>query len=150
MITAVNPTYSATYPGLPGSSDPLLVIDDDVKLNELLRAALTILHHDVITVNDGLTGLVTAARVNPSKILLDICLPDVDGLTILSKLRLQNPHAQIVVTSCLTPISWSERALAVGADTILRKPYTLDDVRTAFALPQHPATTRKPHVAVAL
>lgn len=137
MITAVHATNATPLPALPSSTDALLVIDDDTKLNELLRAALTILHHEVVTVNDGLIGLVAAARLNSSKILLDVCLPDVDGLTILAKLRHQNPHARIVVTSCLASISWGERALAMGADEILRKPYTVNEVRTVFNLAQH-------------
>jgi DNA-binding response OmpR family regulator len=67
----------------------ILVVEDDVKMAELLRRGLSSEGHAVTIATDGVTGLAEAQSRNFEVVLLDIMLPGLDGLTIAKRLHLR-------------------------------------------------------------
>ncbi len=65
----------------------ILVIDDEVDILDIVKARLLANNYDVITASDGETGLVKMREEKPDAVILDILLPQTDGLTILKKIR---------------------------------------------------------------
>ena len=65
----------------------ILVIDDEVDILDLVKARLQVNGYDVITASDGESGLAKMRKETPDAVILDILLPQADGLTILKKIR---------------------------------------------------------------
>lgn len=65
----------------------ILVVDDEADLREALAAALTVAGHSVLAAKDGVEGLAAALSEHPDLILLDIKMPEMNGLKMLQELR---------------------------------------------------------------
>jgi two-component system KDP operon response regulator KdpE len=124
--------------------DTILIIDDEVQIRRLLEISLTSSGYKTIFASDGKSGIASAATHSPSLIILDLGLPDIDGLDLLVKLREWFTKPIIVLT-----VRNSEddiiSALDKGANDYLTKPFRsgelLARVRTAIKL-----TTEKANV----
>jgi two-component system, OmpR family, KDP operon response regulator KdpE len=117
----------------------ILVIDDEVQIRRLLEITL---NHNGYLVSEASTakeGMVSAGTYNPALILLDLGLPDEDGLSVLRKLRewYQNP---IIILSVRNSEEDIVNALDSGANDYLTKPYRTGEllarIRTALRLAQ--------------
>jgi len=119
----------------------LLIIDDDRAIVEALTVRLEAAGYKVAVAFDGQQGLELAEANRPDGIVLDVRMPGIDGLVTLSHLResKKTRDAAVVVLSASTVDS--RRALAMGADYFLGKPYTssalLSAMETAIA-ERHP------------
>ena len=69
-------------------SDTILIIDDEVQIRRLLEITLSSTGYKIFEASSGKEGLVAAATHNPAVIILDLGLPDMDGMEILESLRL--------------------------------------------------------------
>jgi DNA-binding response OmpR family regulator len=98
----------------------ILVVDDDADLGELWAMALTIDGHDVTVAPDGSVALAAYDRYHPDLVILDLELPKVHGLALITKLRAMQPDLTIVA------VSGRERQLRLarplGASIVLPKP----------------------------
>ena len=108
----------------------ILVVDDEPDLVELLSFNLRIAGYDVISAADGLGALELAQRLQPDLILLDLMLPELDGISVCEILR-GHPATAAIPIIMLT--AWSsdlsrQLGLAAGADEYLTKPFTARDV----------------------
>ena len=106
----------------PPSQPIVLVADDHADTRIMLRELLTMNGFVVIECEDGATTLATVRRTIPDLVLLDGCLPDLDGLDVARELR-QSPegtHVPIVFVS--GDDQHTNRALSVGCDSALLKP----------------------------
>ena len=65
----------------------ILIIDDDPQLLRALRVNLTARRYEVLTAADGTTGLAVASRTRPDLVIVDLGLPDVDGVSVVEGLR---------------------------------------------------------------
>ncbi|PZD70926.1 Alkaline phosphatase synthesis transcriptional regulatory protein PhoP [Acaryochloris thomasi RCC1774] len=84
------------------STKRVLVIDDERYIQEIIQIALeTISGWQVVTANSGLEGLDMAEQKQPDAILLDVMMPDIDGLTTFKKLQ-ANPATQSIPVILLT------------------------------------------------
>ncbi len=108
----------------------VLVVDDDPMIRNLVRAILEGAGYDVVLAEDGQQGLdVIASTERPvdfSFIVLDVVMPGVNGLDVLTRLRL-HPETQSVPVIMLTGEDKAEDILAgysVGADYYITKPFT--------------------------
>jgi two-component system KDP operon response regulator KdpE len=103
-------------------SESLLIIDDEVQIRRLLDITLSANGYKIIKAGDGKEGLVAAASHQPSCIILDLGLPDKDGLEILKELRTwyQNP---IIILSVRNSEEDVIKALDSGANDYLTKPF---------------------------
>jgi two-component system KDP operon response regulator KdpE len=112
----------------------LLVVDDDLALLRALRLALNAAGHQVSTAADGEQGLAQAARSSPEVIVLDLGLPDIDGLEVCRRIRGWS-DVPIIVLSATHDEDRKVAALDGGADDYVTKPFGMAElearIRTA-------------------
>jgi two-component system KDP operon response regulator KdpE len=103
-------------------TETLLIIDDEIQIRRLLEITLTANGYKIIKAGDGKEGLLVAASHQPSCIILDLGLPDTDGLEVLKKLRTwyQKP---IIILSVRNSEEDVIKALDNGANDYLTKPF---------------------------
>jgi two-component system, OmpR family, KDP operon response regulator KdpE len=103
-------------------NETILVIDDELQIRRLLEITLTASGYRVIHSATGKTGLVDAATLHPSLIILDLGLPDIDGHDLLKKLRewYQKP---VIILSVRNSEEDIIKALDGGANDYLTKPF---------------------------
>jgi PAS domain S-box-containing protein len=127
--------------GNPANTGPVLVIDDDPVVLDLVVRNLAREGIPVVTCTGGNEGLALARTLRPRAILLDIVLPDLGGWAVLSELRREVAlrAVPVIVTSVLDE---QARALGLGASAYLHKPVDRDRLLAALArvCPQVDAT----------
>jgi len=101
----------------------VLIIDDEVQIRRLLRVTLEASGYRVLEADGGQAGLVEAAQRNPSVIILDLGLPDLDGLSVLKRLR-EWSRAPVLVLSVQEGETDKVSALDHGADDYMTKPFS--------------------------
>lgn len=102
--------------------ETLLIIDDEVQIRRLLEITLSANGYKIIKAGDGKEGLIAAANYQPSAIILDLGLPDADGIDILKNLRTwyQKP---IIILTVRNEEEDVVNALEHGANDYLTKPF---------------------------
>ena len=100
----------------------VLVIDDEAAIRRLLRAALEPQHYQVREAETGQLGLQEAVGCRPDVVILDLGLPDMDGVTVLKRLR-EWSQAPVLVLSVRDQETDKVAALDNGADDYLTKPF---------------------------
>jgi DNA-binding response OmpR family regulator len=109
-------------------ADRLLVIEDDATIGEVLTASLRGQGHEVAWERTAQAGLARAAATEFELILLDLGLPDLDGLAVCRRLRRQHVSAVIVVLTARTAEMDVVVGLDAGADDYLTKPVRLTEL----------------------
>ena len=100
----------------------VLVIDDDAALLRALRVSLNLMGHEVVTAATGEQGIEQAALGSPDVIVLDLGLPDIDGISVCRRIR-QWDDVPIVVLSAIGSEDRKVAALDEGADDYMTKPF---------------------------
>ena len=103
------------------------VVDDDRQLLRALRITLTARGYDVTTVADGTTALAAASRTPPDLVILDLGLPDLDGVAVVEGLR-GWCTAPIIVLSARDAEPAKIDALDAGADDYVTKPFGMGEL----------------------
>lgn len=114
-----------------GSKPLFLAIDDDQDNLSLITHQLLELFDCVVMVAaDGQTALASAIEYHPCLILLDIMLPDMDGLDVIRQLRQMEATRTIpvIAVTALAASSDRQQILAAGCNDYLSKPYQLEDL----------------------
>ena len=111
------------------SAAPLrvLVVDDEPPIRKLLRMGLGTQGYEILEAPNGKTALELAAG-KPDLIILDLGLPDFQGLELLRMLRSQNERVPIVVLSSRGDEAAKVQALDHGADDYVTKPFGMDEL----------------------
>lgn len=117
-MAAVNSSPNAT----------VLVVDDDRAIRDSLDRALTLEGYRVITSSDGAQALDTIAADAPDVVVLDLMMPNVDGLTVCRRLRSRRDRTPILMLTARTETSDRVSGLDAGADDYLPKPFDLDEL----------------------
>jgi two-component system, OmpR family, alkaline phosphatase synthesis response regulator PhoP len=105
------------------SQAKILIIDDEQSILNLVSAYLRPEGYEVHTAMDGLAGLKAARAFKPDLVILDIMLPGMDGLELLSRLRLES-NAYIILLTARTEETDKIVGLSVGADDYVTKPFS--------------------------
>jgi len=100
----------------------VLVIDDELQMRRLLRACLEGDGYQVLEAASGQSGITQAAQHPPDVVLLDLGLPDIDGINVLKRLR-EWSHVPVVVLSVRDREEDKVAALDNGADDYVTKPF---------------------------
>jgi two-component system KDP operon response regulator KdpE len=100
----------------------ILLVDDEPQLVHALRRALEEADHEVLAAPDGETGIAMATTGQPDLIVLDLKLPDLDGIDVVRRLRSWY-DAPILILSAVTDETRKVQALDAGADDFLHKPF---------------------------
>src|SRR5690349_20040432 len=103
------------------NSDHILVIDDELQIRRLLRSSLSERGYRVTAVTTGDEGIDAAAADPPAVVILDLGLPDMDGLEVCRQLRSWS-EVPIIILSARYDEAEKVRALDLGADDYLTKP----------------------------
>lgn len=102
------------------------MVEDDVGLAELVQQALEENRHVVVHLDSGEEAAGYIAAHPFDAVLLDLMLPDVNGLTVLERVRRANCQTPVIVLSARDTVPEMVRALDIGADDYLTKPFHLD------------------------
>ena len=119
-----------------------LVIDDEVQIRRLLRVALEGAGYEVHEADAGQPGLQAVALTRPEVILLDLGLPDLDGLTVLKRLR-EWSTTPVVVLTVRDSESDKVAALDAGADDYVTKPFSTVELLARLRTAQRRAQPRE-------
>jgi DNA-binding response OmpR family regulator len=120
-----------------GSNEPahgktVLVVDDDVEVNACLGVRLQAAGYEVLSAFDGDEGLSTALTRHPDAVVLDVRMPNKDGLTMLREMRTHREARNTPVVVLSASVRDQHRALEAGANYFVTKPYDAKDVLTAI------------------
>jgi DNA-binding response OmpR family regulator len=105
----------------------LLVIEDDSSIRSALERGLAAQGHDILTAESGIAGLELVLASRPDAVLLDLGLPDVDGITMIGMIRAAS-QVPIIVITAVNDDPTMVTALDAGADDYVLKPFGLDQV----------------------
>jgi two-component system, OmpR family, KDP operon response regulator KdpE len=105
----------------------VLIVDDEPPIRKLLRMGLTAQGYHVLEAPDGATALNLIAE-KPDLVILDLGLPDMQGLDLLRSIRAQNERIPIVVLSSRGDEAAKVQALDIGADDYVTKPFGTDEL----------------------
>lgn len=105
----------------------VLLVEDDLAVQNLVSTALELHGYSVDKVCDGQAAIMEAASHNPSLIMLDLGLPDIDGVEVITKIRSWSA-VPIIVISARTEDSDKIGALDAGADDYLTKPFSVEEL----------------------
>ncbi len=132
------PNWNQDSEYLSGNSDQLLLnkrplvlaVDDNQDNLELLAQILDLFGCECVGAVDGGTALTAAASRTPDLILLDICLPDIDGIELVSRLKqnLQLINIPIIAITALAKTEDRDRILQAGCVAYLSKPFDIDQL----------------------
>lgn len=106
----------------------ILLIEDNERLVETLVQGLHEEGVDVTAVGDGVTALARAARADVDLVVLDLGLPDRDGMDVLRDLRVEHPHMPVLVLTARDAVEARVQALDLGADDYLLKPFAFAEL----------------------
>lgn len=112
----------------------VLIVDDIAETRENVRKLLQFESDvDVIgSARTGREGIQLASELDPDVILMDINMPDVDGITATEEIRQKSPHIQVVILSVQGDPNYMRRAMLAGARDFLTKPPMGDDLISAI------------------
>ena len=107
----------------------VLVVDDDRGLREVLRRALTMSGYEVRLAENGSDALSEVTASVPDAMVLDIGLPDIDGLEVTRQLRREGNRLPVLMLTARDAISDRIDGLDAGADDYLVKPFDVDELK---------------------
>jgi two-component system response regulator HydG len=104
----------------------ILVVDDEASARSGLEKLLKHSGYDVSLAQDGVAALEAAAECAPDVVVTDLRMPNMDGMTLLSKLREQDPDLPVLVTTAFGEVSNAVDAMRKGAADFITKPIDFD------------------------
>ena len=107
----------------------LLVVDDDRALRDVLRRALKLAGYDVRLAESGASALAEVAGSAPDAVVLDVGLPDIDGLEVCRLLRREGNRIPVLMLTARATVSDRIDGLDAGADDYLVKPFDVDELK---------------------
>lgn len=109
----------------------VLIVDDDPETRRVLREILEPLDYGVVEAGNGREALPLVARQEPDLMIVDVLMPEMDGLETIRHLRREGRRMPIIAMPAgkyLTASRYSDIARSFGADEVLLKPFTRADV----------------------
>jgi len=111
-----------------GSNVRVLVVDDESNLTELLSMALRYEGWDIKTAATGNSAVKTAKEFKPDAVVLDMMLPDFDGLEVLRRMRDEDPALPVLFLTARDAVEDRVAGLTAGGDDYVTKPFSLEEV----------------------
>jgi len=106
----------------------ILVVDDEATLTDLLSMALRYEGCDVRSASTGNSAVRTAKEFQPDAVVLDVMLPDLDGLEVLRRLRGHAPDIPVLFLTARDAVEDRIAGLTAGGDDYVTKPFSLEEV----------------------
>ncbi|MFI0895663.1 response regulator transcription factor [Streptomyces sp. NPDC020983] len=111
-----------------GTPVRVLVVDDEPDLAEVLSGALAYEGWQVRTAGDAATAVAEAAAFRPDAVVLDVVLPDGDGLAVLRRLRAARPDVSVLFLTARDTVEDRIAGITAGGDDYVTKPFSLEEV----------------------
>ncbi|WP_448270280.1 response regulator [Nostoc sp. DSM 114159] len=117
-------------PPQTGHGELILVVDDEAAIQEITITSLEAHNYKILVASDGIEAIALYAqnRDKISAVLMDIMLPSLDGLTAIRTLQKINPQVKIIASSGLMSDKKLSAVAAIGVNTFLSKPYTVNEL----------------------
>lgn len=113
----------------------VLVVEDDMPIRNLISTTLKTHDYKFLTAKDGNDAIIQASSHNPDVVLLDLGLPDIDGIEVIKKIRSWS-NMPIIVISARSEDSDKIEALDCGADDYLTKPFSVEELLARLRVTQ--------------
>lgn len=113
---------------LDGTPLRVLVVDDEPVLSDLLQMALRYEGWQVRTAGSGRAAVTEARSFDPDAVVLDIMLPDIDGLEVLQRIRNDGTDAPVLFLTAKDAVEDRIAGLTAGGDDYVTKPFSLEEV----------------------
>ncbi len=113
---------------MPDQPPCILVVEDEPAVLDLLVYNLRKAHYDVQTAANGRSGLDLARRLKPDLVLLDLMLPEIDGLEVCRELRSQPSQVPIIMLTARSEEIDRVLGLELGADDYVSKPFSMREL----------------------
>ncbi len=109
----------------------ILVIDDDLAINELIKVNLELAGYKVLQAYDGTTGFAMCKQELPSCVILDVMMPEVDGFTVAQRIRKNDATSEIpiLMLTALSQVSDKVNGFNIGVDDYLVKPFEMEELQ---------------------
>ena len=117
------------------SKNRILVIEDDIQIRKLMMTSLKSSGYSVECVSDGNSGIIALTGAKADIVLLDLGLPDMDGVELIRKVR-EWSQIPIIVVSARGEDTDKIAALDSGADDYLTKPFSVDELMARIRVAQ--------------
>jgi len=106
----------------------ILVIDDEERMCWALERALSHEGYQVSTATRGLQGIEMALETEPSTVILDLKIPDIDGIEVLRKLKSTYPNIPVIMITAHGSIETAIEAMKIGATDYITKPFAEEEL----------------------
>ena len=100
----------------------ILVIDDDPSVAEMIAEAIRTFGHEALVALDGAEGLLVLESTAVQGVFLDLVMPGLGGLAVLTRIRSRYPHVPVVILSAHAGDEETREAMALGASEVIMKP----------------------------
>lgn len=110
----------------------MLVVDDEPMMRDLLQKALTRKGHEVIAVEGGRKAIQLFRQDRPDLTILDLNLPDINGIDVLREIRSVAPQAPVIILTGAGTEDMEQQARALGVTDILKKGFSLHALGAAL------------------
>ena len=127
-FTPRNDTGRESLRGPEGRPIKVLVVDDEQTLSELLGLALRYEGWDVRTAGDGASAIAAARDMRPDLVVLDVMLPDMDGLEVLRRLRTESDRTPVLFLTARDAVEDRIAGLTAGGDDYVTKPFSIEEL----------------------
>ncbi|GAA4870742.1 response regulator transcription factor [Pseudonocardia benzenivorans] len=127
-MTGVNEQVAGRLQRADGSAVRVLVVDDEATLSDLLGMALRYEGWDVRTEADGASAVRAAREFRPDAVVLDVMLPDLDGLEVLRRMRADTPDVPVLFLTAKDAVEDRVAGLTAGGDDYVTKPFSLEEL----------------------
>ncbi|MDF3046615.1 MAG: response regulator [Ornithinibacter sp.] len=128
MTTSRTASAPSTLQRPDGRAVRVLVVDDEPNLTELLSMALRYEGWEVRSAASGLAAVRAAKDFGPDAVVLDMMLPDLDGLEVLRRMRGEDPHVPVLFLTAKDAVEDRVAGLTAGGDDYVTKPFSLEEV----------------------
>jgi two-component system OmpR family response regulator len=109
-------------------STRILVVDDEPNITELVSLGLRYEGFEVSSAHDGLGALRAVRELRPELVILDVTMPDIDGLEVVRRMRAENIWMPVIFLTARDATDDKVAGLTVGGDDYITKPFSLDEL----------------------
>ncbi len=113
---------------MPQKKNSILLVEDEENLQEALKLNLELEDYEVTVAADGLAALAAVQKEHFDLMILDVMLPELDGISVCENIRLQNNEIPILILSAKNNSADRVLGLKKGADDYLTKPFNLEEL----------------------
>lgn len=112
---------------LKNTNKKILIIEDEKHIAEAIKLNLSMIGHEVLHAINGLYGLNYFKEFKPDLVIVDLMMPEIDGIGVINEIRRTNDKIPIMVISAKDQVKEKVKCLSLGVDDYLSKPFDLDE-----------------------